>query len=195
MRFEPMGHTMNPDIRIAKSVVDYIFRWMGIQFLPGYREQQSNLQGKPQVPTEEDIDSQSRPAAMKAGGQSSPLAPRADRVPQDANLQSTTTPARSASDASPLPVGEGGRRPGEGGSASKAPSHSNGHTGAKTNGAGTATLRIDGNGPAATPSTLQSDQFARFQLDAPSCDNCGAITVRNGNCYLCHNCGNSMGCS
>ena len=27
------------------------------------------------------------------------------------------------------------------------------------------------------------------------CDQCGAITVRNGNCYLCHNCGNSMGCS
>src|SRR6185503_18501497 len=38
MRFEPMGHTTNPDIRIAKSVVDYIFRWMGMQFLPGYRE-------------------------------------------------------------------------------------------------------------------------------------------------------------
>jgi len=40
-----------------------------------------------------------------------------------------------------------------------------------------------------------SEQFARFQSDAPSCDNCGAITVRTGNCYLCHNCGNSMGCS
>jgi ribonucleoside-diphosphate reductase alpha chain len=44
-------------------------------------------------------------------------------------------------------------------------------------------------------SAPRSDQFARFQADAPSCDNCGAITVRNGNCYLCHNCGNSMGCS
>jgi len=41
----------------------------------------------------------------------------------------------------------------------------------------------------------RSDQFASFQVDAPCCDNCGAITVRNGNCYLCHNCGNSMGCS
>ena len=37
-RFEPMGHTKNPDIRIAKSIVDYIFRWLGIEFLPGYRE-------------------------------------------------------------------------------------------------------------------------------------------------------------
>ena len=32
-RFEPMGHTKNPDIRIAKSIVDYIFRWLGITFL------------------------------------------------------------------------------------------------------------------------------------------------------------------
>src|SRR6185295_2697671 len=68
MRFEPMGHTTNPDIRIAKSMVDYIFRWMGIRFLPGYKEAQSGLNEKPQVPMEEDISSQPRPAAMKAGG-------------------------------------------------------------------------------------------------------------------------------
>ena len=37
-RFEPMGFTKNPDIRLAKSLVDYIFRWLGITFLPGYRE-------------------------------------------------------------------------------------------------------------------------------------------------------------
>ena len=42
-RFEPMGHTKNPDIRIAKSMVDYIFRWMGIEFLPGYREANKGL--------------------------------------------------------------------------------------------------------------------------------------------------------
>ena len=48
------------------------------------------------------------------------------------------------------------------------------------------------------PGTSLADrqsQFAKFQIDAPVCDSCGAITVRNGNCYLCHNCGNSMGCS
>ena len=45
------------------------------------------------------------------------------------------------------------------------------------------------------PNTARSEQFADFQSDAPACDNCGAITVRNGNCYLCHNCGSSMGCS
>jgi ribonucleoside-diphosphate reductase alpha chain len=31
--------------------------------------------------------------------------------------------------------------------------------------------------------------------DAPACDNCGHITVRNGTCYKCLNCGSSMGCS
>ena len=32
-RFDPMGFTKNPDIRSAKSIVDYIFRWLGITFL------------------------------------------------------------------------------------------------------------------------------------------------------------------
>ena len=31
--------------------------------------------------------------------------------------------------------------------------------------------------------------------DAPLCDTCGHITVRNGSCYRCLNCGNSLGCS
>ena len=29
MRFEPSGMTNDADIRVAKSIVDYIFRWMG----------------------------------------------------------------------------------------------------------------------------------------------------------------------
>jgi ribonucleoside-diphosphate reductase alpha chain len=33
MRFEPSGMTNDPDIRAAKSIVDYIFRWMGKKFL------------------------------------------------------------------------------------------------------------------------------------------------------------------
>jgi ribonucleoside-diphosphate reductase alpha chain len=31
--FEPMGYTDNPDIRIAKSIIDYIFRWLSNRFL------------------------------------------------------------------------------------------------------------------------------------------------------------------
>lgn len=38
MRFEPSGSTKNADIRYAHSVVDYIFRWVGLRFSPAYRE-------------------------------------------------------------------------------------------------------------------------------------------------------------
>jgi ribonucleoside-diphosphate reductase alpha chain len=31
--------------------------------------------------------------------------------------------------------------------------------------------------------------------DAPACPDCGHITIRNGSCYKCLNCGNSLGCS
>ena len=34
VRFEPAGFTANPEIPIAKSIVDYIFRWLGSRFLP-----------------------------------------------------------------------------------------------------------------------------------------------------------------
>ncbi|MBX3379662.1 MAG: adenosylcobalamin-dependent ribonucleoside-diphosphate reductase [Phycisphaeraceae bacterium] len=37
-RFEPAGMTENRDIPFAKSLVDYIFRWLGMQFIAGYRE-------------------------------------------------------------------------------------------------------------------------------------------------------------
>jgi ribonucleoside-diphosphate reductase alpha chain len=33
VRFEPAGMTKNPDVRFAKSIVDYIFRWMAAKFL------------------------------------------------------------------------------------------------------------------------------------------------------------------
>lgn len=34
MRFEPAGITSNPEIRFAKSIMDYLFRWLSIKFLP-----------------------------------------------------------------------------------------------------------------------------------------------------------------
>lgn len=46
-RFEPSGFTKNPDIPIAKSVTDYIFRWLGMEFIPGYREANSPRRDQP----------------------------------------------------------------------------------------------------------------------------------------------------
>jgi ribonucleoside-diphosphate reductase alpha chain len=39
------------------------------------------------------------------------------------------------------------------------------------------------------------EQLESMMGDAPICDICGHITVRNGACYKCLNCGNSLGCS
>ena len=63
-RFEPMGHTTNPDIRIAKSMVDYIFRWMGITFLAGYREASTG-------------QSKSEPVGIQSSAVASPKSPAA----------------------------------------------------------------------------------------------------------------------
>jgi ribonucleoside-diphosphate reductase alpha chain len=61
--------------------------------------------------------------------------------------------------------------------------------------------RSNGNGqpqlPAAVHQTIKtlSDSLAHFQQDAPTCPNCGYVAVRNGACYKCFNCGESLGCS
>jgi ribonucleoside-diphosphate reductase alpha chain len=43
--------------------------------------------------------------------------------------------------------------------------------------------------------SVLDEQLGEMMGDAPMCDNCGHITVRNGACYKCLNCGSSMGCS
>jgi ribonucleoside-diphosphate reductase alpha chain len=45
------------------------------------------------------------------------------------------------------------------------------------------------------PANVLDQSNAALMGDAPACDSCGSITVRNGTCYRCLNCGNSMGCS
>jgi ribonucleoside-diphosphate reductase alpha chain len=43
MRFEPSGMTNDADIRIAKSIVDYIFRWMGKKFLSTDQQEEAGI--------------------------------------------------------------------------------------------------------------------------------------------------------
>jgi len=40
VRFEPSGVTNNRDIRFAKSIIDYIFRWLALKFLPAEQAQE-----------------------------------------------------------------------------------------------------------------------------------------------------------
>jgi ribonucleoside-diphosphate reductase alpha chain len=43
MRFEPSGMTNDPDVRVAKSLVDYIFRWMGKKFLSADQQEEAGI--------------------------------------------------------------------------------------------------------------------------------------------------------
>ena len=48
MHYKPSGYTKNPEIRQTSSISDYVFRWMAMQFVPGYREANSSRQ-KPEI--------------------------------------------------------------------------------------------------------------------------------------------------
>ncbi|EMB16899.1 vitamin B12-dependent ribonucleotide reductase [Rhodopirellula europaea 6C] len=171
-RFEPMGHTSNKDIRIAKSVVDYIARWLGITFMSG-NDQYPNAEGATTTGGN-GPDMTTAPAGATANNNSPVMAElRADAGAAVALVERATLLASLQTGAS-------------NGSATNG--HSNGQSSGGSSDGAVAQPAVDGLGG-------QADQFSRFQTDAPSCDNCGSITVRNGNCYLCHNCGNSMGCS
>ena len=52
-RFEPSGFTKNPDIRNASSITDYVFRWLGCQFIKGYKEATSPKKTQPELPMKE----------------------------------------------------------------------------------------------------------------------------------------------
>jgi ribonucleoside-diphosphate reductase alpha chain len=138
-RFEPSGFTKNPDIPIAKSITDYLFRWLGHRFIPGYREANAPNTGQAELPLKE-VAEQERKAVNRP----------VKELEQTGDQPSRPRDGVAASN----PVDE-----------------------------------------AATPVQQLNRTVQHFMQDAPICDICGAITVRNGACYKCLNCGNSMGCS
>jgi len=151
-RFEPMGYTKNPDIPMAKSIVDYIFRWLGKTFFDA--DGNAILRSASNV-----ISPAPQPLAHAVGSDSVAAAPSQ----QSPSSTATKPPSPKAVTTSSVVVGA---------------DH----------------LTAEPPKPAEGSATL-SAQYASFQSDAPACDSCGAITVRSGNCYLCYNCGKSMGCS
>jgi len=113
VRFEPSGFTKNPEIPIAKSIIDYIFRWLASRFL--------------------DPEDQEAVGILRRD-----VAPPSEQAPT------------SAAQAKPARNGQAG--------------------------------------------TTQKLTFV-VNADSPACSECGAITVRNGACYKCMNCGATTGCS
>ena len=132
-RFEPSGFTKNPQIGRASSIIDYVFRWMGSQFIPGFIEKsRGNGVGQQEL-----------------------------NIPglQEQEAKRVNKPVAE------LPVSGS-----DGESIAHAATHSH-------------------------DSSAISQSVAHFMEDAPTCPTCGNVTVRNGACFKCLNCGESLGCS
>jgi ribonucleoside-diphosphate reductase alpha chain len=202
VRFEPSGFTGNQEIPIAKSIVDYIFRWMGSRFLPSEEKGTLGLIDRSQVVDEAPV-ALSGAAALKPRAdegitaQSEAIAvppatsPKADS-PASAPAESPAAPA-PAEDAPKATAVSAAPAPKEeltviasGGSA-HAPATGNGN--GKGNGLSAIAASLGGSLGGGTRVAFAA------QADAPSCAECGSIMVRNGSCYKCLNCGSTSGCS
>ena len=173
-RFEPAGMTSNRDIPFAKSLIDYIFCWLGCQFIPGYAER--NTPNRSQAPNTNKNNTTAKQLVEKTKDLAQKIAEvkevNADKINPRAKALAISKQIIARADrfsdvenqVEELVVS----------------------TIAETKGQMSTEAQI-----------IQqfNDQFQHFQDDAPACDVCGSITVRNGTCYRCFNCGNSMGCS
>jgi ribonucleoside-diphosphate reductase alpha chain len=75
VRFEPSGMTKNPDVRFAKSIVDYIFRWMAAKFLSNdaqYRAGVNNREESVTTPEQLPLDPAAAAGASPTGVLTSP---------------------------------------------------------------------------------------------------------------------------
>lgn len=132
-RFEPQGVVDHPNIKFSTSVIDYVFRVLGME----YNGRTDFVQVKPA--DGELLHNAILEQQMKNR-----------EVSQDAKKQSLVPK---------LALIEGDKSEAKSGN------------------------------------SVLSEQLSGMMGDAPFCDGCGHITVRNGACYKCLNCGNSMGCS
>jgi ribonucleoside-diphosphate reductase alpha chain len=178
-RFEPSGWTGNEQIGYAKSLMDYLFRWLNLRFLSG--TQLSLFAGlgmtAPQLPaspslipeseTDEDPFSQNH------------LAKLAEEVARRLNQVSSQTGNLVS-----------GAAFGGGSPAGGIPPEAQGWQ--ETNASSS-------HGPSLTDRGIYHAADAMREMydmgDAPSCGTCGAIMVRNGSCYRCMSCGSTSGCS
>jgi ribonucleoside-diphosphate reductase alpha chain len=148
-RFEPQGPVEgHPNVKFATSIVDFIFRALGVEYLQRYDLAHIKPEiDSPPLETSQYLGTPPEPPSLHHLPETTEPAPRTDMRSLPHTREAT---ARSA---------------------------------AMDEGLG------DGTG---SPLDAQLDTMMG---DAPVCDVCGHITVRNGACYKCLNCGNSMGCS
>jgi len=169
-RFEPSGWTGNEQIGYAKSLMDYIFRWLSLRFLSGTQLSlfTSLAPHAPELPASPSMIPESEQEEDDAIAQGQ-LAKLAEEVAR--RLNQVSGPAGSN------PSGGGGIAPDI-------------HASAHETGSHVPSLADRGIYHAAD---AMRDMYEMG--DAPSCSVCGAIMTRNGSCYRCMECGSTSGCS
>lgn len=181
VRFEPQGMVSgHPNIKLATSVIDFVFRVLGMEYLG-----RTDLVQVPPAP----IDQTGEDADLHVGVGDSP----AQRI---ASVDAPAVPTAPTTPVAPAPSSNGTVM-----SAAPAPVVQ----AAAPMAAASVVSPLVGdqsatsaNGSAATQAHMPSaidQQLGEMMGDAPFCDICGHVTVRNGACYKCLNCGNSLGCS
>ena len=168
-RFEPSGWTGNEQIGYAKSLMDYIFRWLNLRFLSG--DQLTLFAGlmprAPELPAspsilEENEEEEAIPPSQHLAKMAQDLAKRLNQV------SSRTSAA----------AGGGGIAP---------DMHA-----AQTPATAPSMPNLQDRGLYHAADAMRE----MYEMgDAPSCSTCGAIMVRNGSCYRCMSCGSTSGCS
>jgi ribonucleoside-diphosphate reductase alpha chain len=179
-RFEPSGMTDNRDIPFAKSIVDYIFRWLGITFIEEFRKQ--NLPKRPGSSEDNPHSRQITAARQAALPKAAPEAAKDGAPSATGRADQTHATDGKRSGGAVLPGVYKATGDADTSSPRKRTAGPAGRAQAQT---ATSTRKVE----------RVDQQFSHYQEDAPACDVCGSITVRNGNCYRCHNCGSSLGCS
>ncbi|HYP62089.1 MAG TPA: hypothetical protein VEQ36_16820, partial [Thermomicrobiales bacterium] len=194
VRFEPQGMvTGHPNIKMATSMIDYVFRVLGLEYL-GRTDLVQNpdtvdSDGGDEVPAATGAlfpNWTATPAVAESGSAVEPV----EDAPENPKAEAGSEPIATA--AVPAPVvtivpdapARNGSMNGNNGNGP------NGHVAQNGNGHAHAVASA----PATQVSALDA-ALGGLMGDAPFCDVCGHITVRNGACYKCLNCGNSLGCS
>ncbi len=167
-RFEPSGWTGNEQIGYAKSLMDYMFRWLHLRFLSG---QQLTLfaglaPSAPQLPSTPTILEESNMEDDESPEARGHLAKLAEEVAKRLNQVSNHAPSGGGI----------------------APETKPWNTTAETH----EVPQLKDRGVYNETEAMRS----MYEMgDAPSCSTCGAIMVRSGSCYRCMSCGSTSGCS
>ncbi len=169
-RFEPSGWTGNAEIGYAKSIMDYIFRWIQIRFLSGTQlDLFAGLTPPASVPVQGTVNAPANRIDLNASDASI----HGELVGRDAeSMYDRTAPQQGIAP-------DLAARSGLDSASAEAVS-------------GMAPGMIEDRGIYHTAEAMRS----MVEMgDSPSCATCGAIMTRNGSCYRCNECGSTSGCS